>query len=289
MVAGVRRDIYIVGQSSVGKLERFGQEIRLDLSLEPSPYAQGGTISGTVRDDQGRPVPGATVKIMDSSHNPVAHTFTDTQGNYIFSPFPPSPEYHIYAVAPGYLLAEGPHFALNPNQSVVINLDLMPDPSALLCSIAGDVKDSSTGAAIEGAAINVFKVEGVTETLVSIAFTNPQGQFIVYDLEIGIYKIVTNAPGYVTVVSQVLADTAGAILRVTISMTADQASSRGTVSGIILDQDGNPIINAYVVLYRVETDGTLVAVARTKTNDEGLYLFTQVPKANYKVKATKQS
>jgi len=285
---GVRRELYTVGESPVGSIEQFGQEIRLDLSLISSPYAQGGTVSGTVRDDRGQPIPFATVKIMDSQHNPVAHTFTDPQGNYIFSPFPPSPEYHIYAMAPGYLLAEGPHFPLNPNQSVVINLDLTPDPAALLCSIAGDVRDTIAGTPVEGAAINVFRVDELTETLISIAFTNPQGQFIVYDLDLGTYKLVTNAPGYVTAVAQVFADAPGAIIRASISLTADQVSSRGTVSGIILDQDGNPIVDAYVVLYRVEEDGTLVAVARTKTNDEGLYLFVEVPKATYKVKATKQ-
>lgn len=288
-MAGVIQDQYELGQSIKKSLSELGQEIRLDLSLKPNPNLEAGTIFGTVKDTQGNPISGATIKIMDRDHNPLAHTVTGPDGSYIISPFPPGPEYHIYAQADGYLLAEQLPFALLPRQQVEKNFILTRDPDALLSIIAGDVRDNQTPPhVVKGAIVNLYKVDELGhETLIAVTYTNEYGQFTFRDLQKGSYIIRISGLGYIPVAISVIISADSTIAKVMATLNVDPQASKGTISGVITDNNNVPIADADVVLYRVETDGSLTPIAVTRTNDEGVYLFTKVPQGDYKIKSTK--
>ncbi|MCX7884075.1 MAG: carboxypeptidase regulatory-like domain-containing protein [Caloramator sp.] len=288
-MAGVIQDQYELGQSIKKSLSELGQEIRLDLSLKPNPNLNAGTIFGTVKDTQGNPVVGATIKIMDKDHNPLAHTVTGSDGSYIISPFPPGPEYHIYAQADGYLLAEQLPFALLPRQQVEKNFILTRDPDALLSIIAGDVRDNQTPPhVVKGAIVNLYKVDELGhETLIAVTYTNEFGQFTFRDLQKGSYIIRISALGYIPVATSVIISADSTIAKVVATLNVDPQASKGTISGVITDDNNVPIPDADVVLYKVEADGSLTPIAVTRTNDEGVYLFTKVPQGDYKIKSTK--
>lgn len=288
-MAGVIQDQYELGQSIKKSLSELGQEIRLDLSLKPNPNLEAGTIFGTVKDTQGNPVSGATIKIMDRDHNPLAHTVTGPDGSYIISPFPPGPEYHIYAQADGYLLAEQLPFALLPRQQVEKNFILTRDPDALLSIIAGEVMDNQTPPrAVKGAIINLYQVDELGhETLIAVTYSNEFGQFTFRDLQKGNYIIRISGLGYIPVAISVTISADSTIAKVMATLNVDPQASKGTISGVITDNNNVPIPDADVVLYRVEADGSLTPIAVTRTNDEGVYLFTKVPQGDYKIKSTK--
>lgn len=287
-VSEIKQEKYILGQSIAKSIKDLGEEIRLDLSLQPNPNLNAGTVIGTVKDENGNPIDHALIKIMDSNHNPLAHAFTGLDGAYIFSPFPPGTDYHIYATKQGYALAENLPFTLLPNQTIRKDFTLVVDPNASLGIIAGDVTNKITHAPVKGAVVNLYSVDefGV-ETLYAVAFTNEYGQFVFSELPLGNYIVRVNALGYKPYATTVLISAPGQIAHVISDLNVDQESSRGTISGIITETNNQPIPFADVTLYRVEADNSLTPIAFTKTNDEGVYLFINVPQGNYKIKSNK--
>lgn len=282
-------DLYVLGQSTSKELTGIGQEIRIDLGLQPNPNLDAGTIVGIIKDENGNPIPGAVIKIFDAQGNPIAHTFSDANGNYTFSPFAPGTQYYISSIAPGFQFSPLQLFALQPRQTVEIDITLATDPKANLSIIAGDVY-TTTSTPIEDAIVQLFKVEqDQSETLVATTFTNPTGQFIFMDVEQGNYKVRTSKFGYIGDTATVLIDQNRMIAKLVITLNVDPAASKGTISGYIKDDNNQPIANAVVTLYRVETDGKLTPIKFTRTNNQGMYLFTDVPNGNYKVKANKLS
>lgn len=287
-MATIKQDKYILGQSVSKSIASVAEEIRLDLKLSPQPLNNAGSVTGTVKDENGNPVPNALVKIMDSNYEPMFHAITAADGTYTIDNVPAGSGYNIFAIATGKALNQGVSFSIAASQVITKDFTLVNDPSSQLGIIAGDLYDSATGAPINGAVISLYKVnEDQTEVLVAITYTNQYGQFVFRGLNIGNYSIRVSALGYIGTSSTVSITTQGQIVPSIINITQDPNASRGTVSGIITDQNNQPIVEADVVLYRVNEDNSLTAVAFTKTNSAGVYLFINVPQGNYKVKSNK--
>ena len=164
-----RQDKYILGQSEKKSIKTVGEEIRLDLSLNPNPNLNGSTIIGTVVDDKGKPIKDALIKIMGNDYEPLAHVFTGDDGSFIFSPFPPGSNYRIFASAKGYVLKENQQFTVLANQEFESNFTLTKDPNASLGIIAGDLIRKDTSAPINGAAVSLYTIgENNEETLYAL-------------------------------------------------------------------------------------------------------------------------
>jgi len=283
----VTNDKYILGQSVAKEIVDYGEEIRLDLELQPNPNLDSGSVYGTVKDIDDNPIEGALVKIMSDEHEPLAHAITSEDGEYIFSNLPAGTDYHIYSTATEYDLEEGIPFTLLAKQNIQRNFVLELDPNAKLGLIAGDIVDSKTKLPISGAVVNLFELEDDVETLVGTTFTNEYGQYTFRELAQGDYEVKISMLGYLPFTTTVTIDEEGQIAHVITKLEVDSSTSRGTISGIITDNNNLVIANADVILYNVEDDDSLTPVAFTKTNDEGLYLFINVDKGNYKIKANK--
>lgn len=285
----VRQDKYILGQSQKKSIDTVGEEIRLDLSLNPNPNLNGGTITGTVKDSNGNPIKGALIKIMGNDYEPLAHVFTGDDGSFIFSPFPPGSNYRIFASAQGYVLKENQQFTILANQEFESNFSLTKDPNANLGIIAGDLFRADTSVPINGAAVSLYTIGANNEeTLYALSFTNQYGQFVFSDVPQSSYTIKVNALGYYSFSSSAAITSGGQIVNVVASINPNPNSSRGTVSGLITDNNNQAIPNADVTLYKVETINSkesLTAVAYTKTNTDGAYLFINVDQGNYLVKS----
>ena len=285
----VRQDKYILGQSQKKSIDTVGEEIRLDLSLNPNPNLNGGTITGTVKDSNGNPIKGALIKIMGNDYEPLAHVFTGDDGSFIFTPFPPRSNYRIFASAQGYVLKENQQFTILANQEFESNFTLTKDPNANLGIIAGDLFRADTSVPINGAAVSLYTIGANNEeTLYALSFTNQYGQFVFSDVPQSSYTIKVNALGYYSFSSSAAITSGGQIVNVVASINPNPNSSRGTVSGLITDNNNQAIPNADVTLYKVETINSkesLTAVAYTKTNTDGAYLFINVDQGNYLVKS----
>ncbi|GAA0068659.1 hypothetical protein UT300003_01820 [Clostridium sardiniense] len=284
-MATIKQDIYVLGQSQAKQINSVGQEIRLDLSLRPQVLNNTGKVTGTVTSG-GNPVPNALVKIMDSNYNPILHAVTALDGTYTLDNLPAGTGYNIFCTAAGMALQQGVSFSIAAGQVINRDFNLVSDPAAQLGIIAGDLVDSSSNTPIGGAVVSLYLVNpDNTEVLQAITYTNEYGQFVFRELAIGNYSIRVSALGYIGASSTVSISTPGQIVPSLITIAQDPNASRGTVSGIITDNNNQPIANADVVLYKVNSDDSLTAISFGKTNASGVYLFINVPQGNYKVKA----
>ncbi|MGG7096487.1 MSCRAMM family protein [Clostridium sardiniense] len=284
-MATIKQDIYVLGQSQAKQINSVGQEIRLDLSLRPQVLNNTGKVTGTVTSG-GNPVPNALVKIMDSNYNPILHAVTALDGTYTLDNLPAGTGYNIFCTAAGMALQQGVSFSITAGQVINRDFNLVSDPAAQLGIIAGDLVDSSSNTPIGGAVVSLYLVNpDNTEVLQAIIYTNEYGQFVFRELAIGNYSIRVSALGYIGTSSTVSISTPGQIVPSLITIVQDPNASRGTVSGIITDNNNQPIANADVVLYKVNSDDSLTAISFGKTNASGVYLFINVPQGNYKVKA----
>ena len=114
------------------------------------------------------------------------------------------------------------------------------------------------------------------------------GQFVFSDVPQSKYNIKINALGYYSYSSLAAITAGGQIINVIANINPNPNSSRGTVSGLIVDNNNRAISDADVTLYKVETINSkesLTAVTYTKTNTDGAYLFINVDQGNYLVKS----
>ena len=82
-----KQDLYILGQSEVQKIEAIGQQVQLDVELEPKTIEITGMVSGLITDGENG-IYGAYVKIMDHTYKPISHTITDENGYYKITNLP---------------------------------------------------------------------------------------------------------------------------------------------------------------------------------------------------------
>lgn len=283
----IKKDIYQLAQSPKATIAGVGQEVRIDLNLEPNPNLNSGTITGTVTDMDGHPISGAVVKIMDNDYNPLAHVITGDDGSYIFSPFLPGTNYRIFASAPGYALATTDPFTLLIKQTLKKDIVAARDLTLTKSFIAGDIIDNKD-APVGGAVVELYSVdEKNNELLAGLSFSNEFGQYVFREVEQGDYEIHISALGYTATRTTISITADGTIAKIDSTLVPDPQSSKGTISGIITDDTGASVVGADVILYHVEADGALTPIALTKTITGGVYLFVNTPQGDYKVKSSK--
>ncbi|KEI01902.1 hypothetical protein ADU90_01355 [Clostridium botulinum] len=73
----------------------------------------------------------------------------------------------------------------------------------------------------------------------------------------------------------------------TIELIDENLGKNGVVYGRIIDEENNPINECYVILYRTTKDKDFIPIKSTITNETGVYLFGNLSKGTYKIKATK--
>ena len=283
----IMKDKYVLGQSIDKSIASFGQEIRLDVSLVNNPNGlNGGKISGKVIDTNGNPIENALIKIMSSDYEPLIHTLTNVSGEYSFINVEANTSYNIFAIAPGMRLKQGNHFSITNFQQLTIDFVLESDPAMAMGIIAGDLIDATSNSPINGAIITLFKNEqNSNDTLEAVIHTNQYGQFVFREIPIGNYTIKINALGYNDNDINTSIDEGGKIAAVKISLTPNENTQNGTVSGMITNANNQPVDRADVILYSIDSNNNLIPIAFTKTNVNGIYLFDNVPVGKYKVKA----
>lgn len=281
----VKKDKYILGQSLTKQIATMGEEIRLDLQLQPVTPVIGATVEGVIKDASGAPVANALVKIMDNNYEPLLHAVTNASGEYIFNNIPGSSSYTIFAIASGMKLNQGQSFSLVEGETKTINFTLQADPAMQLGIIAGDLYQTGTTTPINGAVVSLYTIVDGVETLSAITYSNQYGQFVFREVATGNYSLNITALGYLPTSISTNMVNAAQIISLQPTLAVDPNAQNGTVSGVITNNLNAPINRADVILYRVNADSTLTPVAFTKTNASGVYLFINVPQGNYKVKS----
>jgi len=261
----------------------------IDFSL-----GSGGSISGTVTDNQGNPIKDASVSASRIGCCGSGWDTTDFLGRYTMTILAPG-DYKVSAGKSGYV---GEYFTSTggttdvnqaepvavPEGAIASNIDFS---LARLGSIAGQVTDSA-GNPIEGALVEYW---GPGSSYWRGASTDADGVYTIANLQPGDYRLRASKSGFVTLywtstggtLNYSEAELVTASLD-TVTENIDFSLPRITsISGVVRDNFGNPIQGAYVYADRTECCWSSSAT----TDGDGRYSITNLAAGEYLVRASK--
>jgi protocatechuate 3,4-dioxygenase beta subunit len=247
---------------------RYKATNRADFTLQPAT----GTMAGRVLDDQGRPVSGLTVLLIQEGEAEVARTTTSATGQYRFPDLPAAKQarytamvshsdYFVGAIgADGSLLAP---VSLQPGSAVTQTLTAQP----ALATIQGIVTAGADRPG-KGALITVVRpADGKTYSATAAAD--------------GTYRItVETGPGHEYLLRAYLPDAPSATVAGSITPAEQQGVVANltvlplaTVSGRVYWPDGKPAGSVAVYLFE---EGAGKPPRQVATDSQGYYRFTGV-------------
>ena len=279
--------------------------------------SNNGAITGTVKDDNGNPIPAAPIQLQlieGTTTTVVGTTTTDSNGAYSFVDVEPGNYIVIQSNLPTYPVDVSDYDTIPDGDST--DTDTVVDSSVGVTVEAGetdggnDFVDSDNGL-ISGTVTddNGNRVPGTPITLkdaggvvVLTTTTDSDGKYVFTNLEPGDYTIIeSNLPQYPGDVSDYdenpdgdgpdLNKTTDNVIGVTIKPgEADVGNNfvdtdNGSISGSVTSDDDEPLVG--VVLQLLNPDGSIVAT--TTTDSTGKYIFPDVEPGEYTVKETNPS
>lgn len=261
-------------------------EADINLNLTTPSITTNGSVTGTVYDTTlltGNVVPGATVKVFTKDGTPYAHTITGKDGRYTISDLPMG-IYKIAVVKDGNYLSSEIPLTISNTLPVTINLALINNVNAFKNVIYGIVKDNVTNLPIDNINISLYKIVDTDKTLVASITSIADGEYTLDQIDDGTYGLSFSKAGYETIEINNITVKNGMKFDASISLTSTTGAINSTVSGVVKNEFGIAVANAFVGLYKITDEGeTLVAV--TYTNANGKYMFGNVLEGQYVVKS----
>jgi hypothetical protein len=136
----------------------FGVVLVLALLAAPVfPQASNATVSGTVRDQSGAPIPAASVTLTNKNTNVASSTKTNQVGSYVFPGTLPGP-YTLTAESPGMQRFEG-SLQVQVQQSAVVDVVLRVGQTATEVSVVDVTPLVQTGNATLGHVLERTRIE----------------------------------------------------------------------------------------------------------------------------------
>ncbi|WEA47251.1 carboxypeptidase regulatory-like domain-containing protein [Priestia aryabhattai] len=148
----------------------------------------GGVFGTVINQETQQPIQGALVEVLDAQGEVVATDRTDTFGNFTIEGLPPG-TYTLRVSAKGFTTyTQQVTVVANEIEQVSIALTVNPP------SITGFVCDVKTGERLANILIEVFNNQGA---LIANTLTDVNGQYAIFNLPIGVFKIKASAKYYV--------------------------------------------------------------------------------------------
>ena len=224
-------------------------------------------VSGAVRTDGGRPVPGATVTI-DSPGGPSFTATTDSQGLYLVDQVPAGPHTITLTLPEGFPVAPPPIQIEVPEASEVPITDqdfVVPT----LPSLSGTVTAGAAG--VPGVVVTFTGPGGVTGS----AVTGADGGYRFEQLPAGPYTVAVAPPAGFTVEG---AGTRAVTVGADDVTGIDFALARpGAIGGTVTDDQGAPVPGAVVLVSGPDGDTS------STTDDAGSYFVDGLPAGDYAI------
>lgn len=250
-----------------------------------------GAISGKVTELDGTtPIVGATVRaelVGDEAGNPIPPprgiptvytTTTKADGTYRLEGLP-NGSYNVTASAPRHTSVTRRMVVVRPGlETTGVDFQLPGEPG----TIAGQVLDAQTNQGIVGALVEVLSGDNI----VASATTDPQGNFSIPNVPVGVYAVRATAPNYKpATVTGVQVQTA-ATTQVTLQLTRAQP---GSISGRVTRADGTPVGGVTVEVVQPATgEVVLTAITEDQFTVVGSYrrnyFIPNVPLGTYTVR-----
>ena len=275
-----------------------------------SAYSVPGSISGTVTDDSGQPLPNVLVSVFPSSSTsgplfPIASTYTDASGNY-----------SIAGLNTGsYKVGFIPGSTCDPSGCTASNYvpqyyNGKPDlTSADLVAVnqtsatTGINASLATGGTITGAVTDEYgqPLQNITVTAYKYdsnsglwnwarnAYTDASGNYQVNGMASGNFKVGFQGSNYIPVYYKDKSDMNSAdVVPVTqgnATTGIDQSLAvAGSITGAVTDEAGQPLSNVYVSLYKLDSaSGQWFPSTWIYTGSSGSYSLGGLQTGDYKV------
>lgn len=223
-------------------------------------------ISGTVTACCGAPLEGVCVKIITTDYEPIIHTLTNTHGIFTLI-WDTNESVQLIFAKKGYATQQVKCF------EETLHVHLRRD--IISCIVCGRLLYKNRTPAMP------LKVQLVNNNMNLSVFSKTDGSFLFTKVPGGKYTLIIMGNDckqqklYVTIPNHCTSYHIGTIWVEKINILC-------TVHGIITDTNGQPILNAIVVLIRCATNEP---VCHTLTNENGLYFFGNVRNGCYYVEA----
>lgn len=137
------------------------------LFFSSSVFAQGsnGTIQGTVLDQTGASIAGATVTIIDAARGTSRPLTTDSAGAYVAANIIPGTSYTIRAEAKGFQTVEHSNVMVEVGQNIRVDFSLMPGAQTQTVTVTSEVPsvdttDATLGGTVSNQSINALPLNG---------------------------------------------------------------------------------------------------------------------------------
>jgi uncharacterized protein YfaS (alpha-2-macroglobulin family) len=217
------------------------------------------TVFGTVRRNEGPPVPGAVVTLADMAGRKIGSAYTGQDGEYRLN-VTNGGTYLIIASAQGH----EPIASLVAVGDDTVRHDMTV---AGVGGLLGTVRMAGTGRPVSDATITVTDVQG---EVVGTARTAEGGGFSFISLPEGVYTLVVSAPSHQPTATSVT------IRQGTQARQDLQLAARGSLRGEIWTDD-RPYEGARVTL--MNEAGRIIAT--TMSDSDGLFAFGDLPLGTY--------
>ena len=134
------------------------------LSLPLASQGNQGTIQGTVFDQSGGAIAGATVTVIDASRGISRALTTDSAGEYVAVNLTPG-TYLVRGEAKGFQTLEHSNVAVEVGQNIRVDLTLQPGAQTQTVTVTSeapaiDTTDSTLGGTVNNQAINALPLNG---------------------------------------------------------------------------------------------------------------------------------
>lgn len=220
-----------------------GQTVSVVLRL----FANPGSISGTVADPAGNPIPAAAIKAVNGNESVRGIGQAQADGSYTIGGLPNTALF-VIASAPDYSnVTLGT--AIGPGEAVIgLNFVLKPDPG----TINGQITDAATGQPIGGADVEIRALSAAGPSVASVT-ASPFGNFQANGLAPGTYTVISRSAGYAS-------DTVGATVLSNRSTFANLSLQPlfGSLSGTIGNGAGLPAAGNGAQVKLFTLDGVLL-------------------------------
>ncbi len=279
-MAEIQSDNYLLKYSDSLKVGSQ-EELVSNLDLEQVVVDNTGGVKGEVVDNTGTPVGNATVKLFDLNFNPIKHTVTDDDGNYIITNVPQG-DYLVYAVKDDYTLSLKQPISITNGIETLPTISIAPYSVEAKGTVYGHTYDLNNNP-LGGVKVNLYRKSD--DTLLFSTISADDGEYVIYGISQDTYTLQASNEDYVLQTAYTI-NVAGKVpLNQDIYLKKINDFKEGTINGVITDKaTKTKIAGAFVGLYNV-VDGREVLVAGTITDFEGRYFFGYVPEGEYIVKA----
>ncbi len=272
-----KKDVYDINYSDQLDINNI-DEVTADLELNKSVEQVLGGVKGNVTTYDSQPVPDVTVKLFDLDYNPIVHTMTDENGNYLITNVDPG-EYMIFAVKDGYDLTVPDYITIEDEIIIDDSITIYETSSDKLTAIYGIVTDEN--GVVANANVDLFSKDLLTYS----TKTTDDGEYIMYGVAPGEYTILAYNDSCKSKESSVITLEEEIPLNQDIFIVDNNSNLKGTITGIITDKSTKQTLrNVFVALYKI-VDGKETLIKTTLTEQKGRYFFGDVESGTYKVKS----